>query len=163
MKLYFPEETHKFEKATAGHRLRREIIATRLSNEIVDTCGATFVNRLMEVSGAGVSDIALSYEAARRILELKLWRGCRRARQQAPAALQTDLYNTAVDLLAEQVNKIVSDVEASKVLAKRGVAGLVDQYKEPIQALKKALPEILPPAAATALKSRIASWKERKA
>ena len=164
LKLYFPDETHKFEKATAGHRLRREIIATRLSNEIVDTCGATFVNRLMEVSGAGVSDIALSYEAARRILELRSFGAAVDALDnRAPAALQTDLYNTAVDLLVEQVNKIVSDVEASKVLAKRGVAGLVDQYKEPIQALKKALPEILPPAAATALKSRIASWKERKA
>ncbi|MCB2098133.1 MAG: NAD-glutamate dehydrogenase [Parvularculaceae bacterium] len=161
---YFPEETHKFTKAIAGHRLKREIIATRLSNEIVDTCGATFVNQLMEVSGASVPDIALSYEAARRILELRSYGGGVDALDnKAPAELQTDLYNTAVDLLAEQVNKIVSDVEASNVLAKRGVAGLVEQYKEPIQSLKKALPDILPPAAAQALKTRVAYWRQRNA
>ena len=162
--FYFPEATHKFTAAIAGHRLKREIIATRLSNEIVDTCGATFVNQLMEISGAGVSDIALSYEAARRILELRNYGAAVDALDnKAPAALQTDLYNAAVDLLAEQVNKIVSDVEASNALAKRGVTGLVDQYKEPIQALKKALPDILPPAAAQALASRVAYWRGRRA
>jgi glutamate dehydrogenase len=162
--LYFPEDTHKFKKAVAGHRLKREIIATRMSNEIVDTCGATFVSQLMEISGASYADIALSYEAARRILELRAFGEAVDALDnKAPAALQTDLYNSAVDLLSEQVNKIVSDVEASNALAKRGVKGLVDQYKEPIQALKKALPEILPPAAAQSLAARITHWKERGA
>ncbi|MEK7264732.1 MAG: NAD-glutamate dehydrogenase [Pseudomonadota bacterium] len=161
---YFPDETHKFVKAIEGHRLKREIIATRVSNEIVDTCGATFVNQLMEVSGASIADISLSYESARRILDLKNFGAAVDGLDsKAPAALQTDLYNTAVDLLAEQVNKIVSDVEASNALAKRGVAGLVEQYKEPIQALKKALPEILPPSAAQSLQTRIAFWKGRGA
>ncbi len=161
LSFYFPDETHKFTKAIAGHRLKREIIATRLSNEIVDTCGATFVNQLMEVSGASIPDISLSYESARRILDLRAYGAAVDALDnKAPAALQTALYNTAVDLLAEQVHKIVSDVEASNALAKRGVAGLVEQYYEPIQALKKALPEILPPAPATALQTRIAFWKQ---
>ncbi|OFW99552.1 MAG: hypothetical protein A3E78_00135 [Alphaproteobacteria bacterium RIFCSPHIGHO2_12_FULL_63_12] len=164
LNFYFPDETHKFVKAIEKHRLKREIIATRVSNEIVDTCGATFVNQLMEVSGAGVADIALSYESARRILDLRNFGAAVDGLDnKAPAALQTDLYNTAVDLLAEQVNKIVSDVEASNALAKRGVAGLVEQYKEPIQALKKALPDILPPSAAQGLTTRIAYWKGRGA
>jgi glutamate dehydrogenase len=161
---YFPEETHRFKRAIAGHRLRREIIATRISNEIADTCGATFVNQLMEVSGASVPDIALSYEAARRILDLRDYGAAVDALDnKVPAALQTDLYNAAVDLLAEQVNKIIGDVEASHALAKRGVQGLVDQYKGPIQALKKALPDILPPAALVGLQGRVAMWSERGA
>lgn len=162
LSFYFPKATHKFSTAMASHRLRREIVATRLSNEIVDTCGATFVNQLMEVSGASVPDISLSYEAARRILELRSFGAAVDALDnKVPADLQTDLYNTAVDLLAEQVNKIVSDVEASDALAKRGVSGLVEQYKEPIQALKAAMAEILPPAASQALQTRIAYWKGR--
>jgi glutamate dehydrogenase len=162
--LYFPEQTHKFKKAIAGHRLKREIIATRLSNEIVDTCGATFVTQLMEVSGAGVADVALSYEAARRILELRAFGQAVDALDNvAPAALQTDLFNVAVTLLEEQVNKIVSDVAASNALAKRGVIGLVDQYKEPIQGLKKALPDILGPIASQSLSARATTWRERGA
>ncbi|MEZ5920111.1 MAG: NAD-glutamate dehydrogenase [Parvularculaceae bacterium] len=157
---YFPEALHKFKASLTGHRLRREIIATRLSNEIVDTCGATFVHRLIEASGAGFGEITISYEAARRILELRGFGDEVDALDNsAPATLQTDLFLTAVKLLAEQVYKIVSDVEASTILANEGVGGLIEQYKEPIQKLKKALPEILPPAAAKQLKSRIEMWK----
>ena len=157
--FYFPEETHKFEKAMKSHRLRREIIATRLSNEIVDACGATFMDQLMEVSGAGFADVALSYEAARRILELSAFGAAVDALDnKVPASLQTDLYSTAVALLEEQVNKIISNVEAGDVLAKRGIKGVVDQYKDPIQALKAALPSILPADEARALKDRADRW-----
>jgi glutamate dehydrogenase len=162
--FYFPDETHKFENALAAHRLRREIIATRLSNEIVDACGATFMDQLMEVSGAGFADVALSYEAARRILELSAFGAAVDALDnKVPASLQTDLYSTAVALLEEQVNKIISNVEAGNVLAKRGIKGVVDQYKDPIQALKAALPAILPADEARALKDRADRWKAQGA
>ncbi len=162
--FYFPDETHKFHKALNAHRLRREIIATRISNEIVDTCGATFMDQLMEVSGAGFADVALSYEAARRILELQDFGAAVDALDnKAPAALQTDLYSTAVALLEEQVNKIISNVEAGDVLAKSGIKGVVDQYKDPIQALKVALPSILPADEALALKERAERWKAQGA
>ncbi len=158
--FYFPDETHKFEKALKAHRLRREIIATRISNEIVDTCGATFMDQLMEISGAGFAEVALSYEAARRILELRdFGAAVDSLDNRAPASLQTDLYSTAVALLEEQVNKIISNVEAGNVLAKRGIKGVVDQYKDPIQSLKVALPLILPPDEARALNDRADRWK----
>ncbi len=158
--FYFPDETHKFQKATRAHRLRREIIATRLSNEIVDACGATFMDHLMEVSGAGFADVTLSYEAARHILELTAFGAAVDALDnKVPASLQADLYSTAVALLEEQVNKIISNVEAGDVLAKRGIKGVVDRYKEPIQALKTALPSILPADEARALKERADHWK----
>jgi len=161
---YFPNETHKFEKAMSVHRLRREIIATRISNEIVDTCGATFMDQLMEASGAGFADVALSYEAARRILELHDFGAAVDALDnKAPAALQTDLYSTAVALLEEQVNKIISNVEAGNVLSRRGIKGVVDQYKEPIQALRAALPLILPADECRALNERTERWKNEGA
>jgi glutamate dehydrogenase len=162
--FYFPDETHKFEKAMKSHRLRREIIATRISNEIVDTCGATFMDQLMETSGAGFAEVALSYEAARRILELRdFGAGVDALDNKAPASLQTDLYWTAVALLEEQVNKIISNVEAGDVLAKRGIKGVVDQYKAPIQTLKKVLPSILPADEARALEERTDRWMKQGA
>ena len=66
---YFPDDLSKFEKAIAGHRLRREIIISRLVNQIVDVCGPVFVMHLTEQTQASVADIArgfvVAYEALR--------------------------------------------------------------------------------------------------
>ena len=40
---YFPAALHRYGEAIDNHRLRREIIATRMANEIIDTCGVAFV------------------------------------------------------------------------------------------------------------------------
>jgi len=66
---YFPDDLCKFDKAMAGHRLRREIIISRLVNRIVDVCGPLFVMHLTEQTQASVADIArgfvVAYEALR--------------------------------------------------------------------------------------------------
>jgi len=158
---YFPDATHGFVQAIVKHRLRREIIATRLANEIIDTCGATFIHRIKEQSGADTAEIALGYEAARHILDLGDFAAAvDNLDNKASAEIQVNLYNAASDLLAEQVYKIVSDVAASNILQRRGVKGLVDQYRAPIQALKAALPDVLSPPAAKALKARSIGWRK---
>jgi len=161
---YFPEATHGFQGALAGHRLKREIIATRMSNEIVDACGATFVHGLMEASGASVVDVVHTYEAARRILQLRdFGQRVDALDNQVPAEVQIQLYATAVKLLKGQVNKFLRDAEASRLLSERGIRGLVDQYREPVQKLMLDLPEILPTAASRALTERVQEWKGRGA
>jgi glutamate dehydrogenase len=161
---YFPDALHGFKHAMLKHRLRREIIATRLSNEIVDTCGATYVREIMEVTGASFAEVALAYEAARGILNLGEYAaGVDALDAKVPAETQTALYLAAVELLEEQVDKIVSDHAASETLAKRGVKGVVDDYTAPIQALKTAMPTALPAAAAAALAARAMALKAQGA
>lgn len=46
------------------HRLRREIIATQLSNQIVNSVGITFVYRLQTETGASVAEIVRAYTVA---------------------------------------------------------------------------------------------------
>ncbi|CAK9042076.1 NAD-specific glutamate dehydrogenase (NAD-GDH) (NAD(+)-dependent glutamate dehydrogenase) [Durusdinium trenchii] len=67
---YFPSALHGFTKPVVSHPLRREIIATRLSNEIVDTCGVGFAQRVAETTGVEFATIALAYEAVRKIYNL---------------------------------------------------------------------------------------------
>ncbi|MBI1366887.1 MAG: NAD-glutamate dehydrogenase [Alphaproteobacteria bacterium] len=158
---YFPEPLHGFTDAIVRHRLRREIIATRLSNEIVDTCGASFPYRAVEATGARPAQVALAYEAARRILNLGDYAAAVDALDnKAPAGLQIALYNAAADLLREQLYRIVSDPDASTLLGKRGLKGVIEQYHEPIKALKESLYAVLSAPAAAALKARIADWKK---
>jgi glutamate dehydrogenase len=53
---YFPAPVaERFADAVAGHRLRREIIATELANSLVDTLGMTFVHRLARDTGASLT------------------------------------------------------------------------------------------------------------
>jgi NAD-specific glutamate dehydrogenase len=54
--------------------LRREIIASRVSNDLVNRAGTTFAFRLADETGAGADDIARAYTAAREVFGLRgLW------------------------------------------------------------------------------------------
>ncbi|GAB1256988.1 NAD-glutamate dehydrogenase GdhB [Aurantivibrio plasticivorans] len=57
----------RFSDAIAAHRLRNEIIATQLANDMVNTMGFTFVQRLSESTGASADQIAKAYVTARDI------------------------------------------------------------------------------------------------
>ena len=52
---YFPAPLAVYEDEMSRHRLRREIISTILSNEIVNMCGATFGSRLKQSAECGSS------------------------------------------------------------------------------------------------------------
>ncbi len=67
---YFPEPLERFGEEMQSHRLRREIIATVLSNEIVNMAGATFPERLKRSAEVGAGPMVLAFEAARRIFRL---------------------------------------------------------------------------------------------
>ncbi len=59
---YFPTAlVARCPDALRVHRLRREIIATTLTNEIVDLMGATFFTRTMRESGATVPEITRAF------------------------------------------------------------------------------------------------------
>ncbi len=56
------------------HRLKREIVATQVANDLVDHMGVVFVRRLMDSTGAERADIARAYVIARDSFQLpRLW------------------------------------------------------------------------------------------
>lgn len=61
----FPSLLSKtYANSMEDHRLRREIIATQLSNQIVNSVGITFVYRLQTETGATVPEIVRAYTVA---------------------------------------------------------------------------------------------------
>ncbi len=65
---YFPVEIReRFPEAVRTHRLRREIIATSIVNNMVNLAGISFDHRMTEDSGASVSDVARAFLASREI------------------------------------------------------------------------------------------------
>lgn len=58
------------------HSLRRELIATQLANDVINTMGMTFVQRQMESTGAGYRDIAMAWLTVRELFEFDELFGC---------------------------------------------------------------------------------------
>ncbi|HUL08479.1 MAG TPA: NAD-glutamate dehydrogenase [Candidatus Acidoferrum sp.] len=87
---YFPPRLReKFSDGIARHRLRREIVTTVISNELVNRAGITFVHEVREGTGMGSADIARAYLAARGVFGMpKLWQQIEALDAKVPAALQ---------------------------------------------------------------------------
>ena len=65
---YFPSELRgRFAAQIARHRLRREIIATQLANQMVNLAGISFDHRMTEDTGAGVVDVSRAWVVARDV------------------------------------------------------------------------------------------------
>lgn len=74
---YFPTPVReRAAEAMRSHRLRREIIATRVTNHMVNRMGSTFVYRLGEETGAVAQDVARAFTAVLEVFEVgRLWAG----------------------------------------------------------------------------------------
>ena len=93
LQAYFPKVlTEKFSAAIASHPLKREIIATHVTNTLVNRMGATFVNFLAAEAAAKTADVVRAYTLAREIFDLEtLWDQVDTLDAQIPSALQLDL------------------------------------------------------------------------
>jgi glutamate dehydrogenase len=68
---YFPSPLReRFRGYMDRHPLRREIIATRVVNELINTSGTTFMFRLNEETGASPQDITRAYLVAREVFDM---------------------------------------------------------------------------------------------
>ncbi|MBL7478838.1 NAD-glutamate dehydrogenase [Legionella bononiensis] len=82
----------RFSKQMQDHPLRREIIATRLSNIIVNEMGFTYVYRLQDETGAPVSAIVRAYMIARTVLDLEsIWKQIEELGTKISAQQQIDM------------------------------------------------------------------------
>ena len=91
--LYFPEPLiKKYRKFIRRHRLRREIIATRLANSIVNRASVVFALMAQEETGRDASDVARAYVITRDAFSLRaLWAEIESLDNKLPAALQTEM------------------------------------------------------------------------
>ncbi|MGQ0532031.1 MAG: NAD-glutamate dehydrogenase [Caulobacteraceae bacterium] len=133
LKQYFPRALWKFEAEMARHRLRREIIATRLANDLVNRCGPSFVDRIKEISRARTVTVALAFEASRRIFELEaLVIRIDALDNKVPAAAQTALHQRVGGALRRAVTYLARNAgfESDKPPS---VLDVVARYYEPVR------------------------------
>ncbi|MFT6761494.1 MAG: glutamate dehydrogenase [Candidatus Aldehydirespiratoraceae bacterium] len=113
---YFPSALRKrFPETLLNHRLRREIIATGLVNNMVNLGGISFDHRMTEDSGASVADVARAFVASRNIFRFdERWREI----DGLTSAVSLD---TQIDLLLEV-----------RRMAERGTSWLLRHHSPPL-------------------------------
>ncbi|WP_129360194.1 MULTISPECIES: NAD-glutamate dehydrogenase [Micrococcaceae] len=80
---YFPEAvTERFRAQLDDHPLRREIICTRVANEMVNLAGITYAYRAVEETGASVATVASAFLVTRELFDI---RELMRAHRELPA------------------------------------------------------------------------------
>src|SRR3546814_9867084 len=63
-----------FAGAIADHQLRREIIATKIANRIVNRMGVVHPFELVEEEGCSLGDVAAAFVAVERLLDMReIW------------------------------------------------------------------------------------------
>ncbi len=87
---YFPQPLRrKYSQQIMRHRLHREIIATVVTNGIVNRVGITFVHECREKTGMSAADVARAYAISREILAMRdLFAAIERLDNMVPAAVQ---------------------------------------------------------------------------
>ncbi|WP_119343202.1 NAD-glutamate dehydrogenase [Facilibium subflavum] len=73
--MEFPKELReKYADLMLNHALRREIVATQMTNKLILHVGVTFIQRLYDETGASVSDIVKAFCAVIEMFDIdKLW------------------------------------------------------------------------------------------
>ena len=75
LERYFPAVlAERYRGHMENHPLRREIIATHITNSLVNAAGLTLVNRYCDELGYSASNLARAYAAARAIFEIPTYR-----------------------------------------------------------------------------------------
>ncbi|MDB6099499.1 MAG: hypothetical protein JWN58_2202, partial [Gammaproteobacteria bacterium] len=94
---YFPQPVQKrFAKRIKRHRLRREIIATAITNSLINRMGPVFPVRAQDDTGADPAAIARAYSIAREVFAVRnIWAQIEALDNRIPAAVQyTAMFQT---------------------------------------------------------------------
>lgn len=90
---YFPRPLQeRFPKALKEHRLRREIVATSVTNSMINRAGPAFINEMRHRTGNPAPEIARAYTITREVFGLRaIWSAVEALDDQAPAAAQIQM------------------------------------------------------------------------
>jgi glutamate dehydrogenase len=139
---YFPVPLHeKYAGHMQRHRLKREIIATAVTNSTINRMGATFMMRMQEDTGKGPAAIAKAYTAAREILDARqLWALIEALDSKVAENTQIDAVKQIWSLLRHMTRWLLNRPGGSLDVAEN-----VARYQDAVSALRNVLPEVLTP------------------
>jgi glutamate dehydrogenase len=149
---YFPKHMQeKYSGEITSHKLRREIIATMLSNSMINRGGPDFVTRLAEETGANVAEIAAASALARDSFRLRaLNTAVDELDNKIKGRVQTELY-----LDAQRLLKLATTWYLRHENLGGGLEALIARYERGIEEVSGQLGDFVPLEAQEGVKARV--------
>ncbi len=138
--IYFPEPLREpFATTMESHPLRREIIATYITNSLLNRMGSVFNFKLQEETGESGAVIARAYSAAREMFAARqLWADIEALDNRVAASVQIDLHLQSRRLLEQATLWLLRNRRPPLV-----IDTLVNQFSAGISVLRAELPKLL--------------------
>jgi len=132
----FPERlVAAYPEPLQRHRLKPEIVATQLANDMVNTLGPSFANRLRQSTGAELAQIVTAYVITRDLFELpRLWQQIEALDNRVPASVQLEMMSDLVRLSRRACRWVLRQPELL-----RNAAEAVARYRDGVAALGRSL------------------------
>jgi glutamate dehydrogenase len=145
---YFPSELRRrFPAGIAGHSLRRDIIATGLTNAVLNRGGPAMAVRLADETRRTTADVALAFLAVREVFALPaLWQRIDALDGKLGGSTQLGLYQRTRELVNAQTLFMLRYDRAG-----RGLSDTIALNQATLAALKPVLASLLPSRLATGL------------
>jgi glutamate dehydrogenase len=146
LERYFPRVLReRYPAHLRRHSLRREIIVSRVVNDLVNRAGTTFVFRLGDETGAGAADVVRAYTAAREVFDLpRLWAEIEALDGAVPAETQIAMMLRSRVLLERSTRWLLRNRRRPL-----DIAATVARYAPGAAEVAEILPTLLEPAADT--------------
>ncbi|HXD65652.1 MAG TPA: NAD-glutamate dehydrogenase [Solirubrobacteraceae bacterium] len=141
LERYFPAPLpERYARHIGHHRLRRELIATIVANQLVDRAGMTFVFRLAEETGAGAPQLARAYAVARDVFEMhSFWDAVEALDNRIEAGTQLSMLIEARRLVERAARWVVRAGPRAGI----DVTAMTDRFAPGAKLLATALPGVL--------------------
>lgn len=141
LEAYFPVQLReRFPEQVQRHPLRREIIATVVANDVVNTGGTTFVFRAMEETGADAATVVHAYVAIKEIYAFGPFLD---AVSALPASVSGEAkartYLDARRVLDRAVRWFINHRTSAQATIGEGI----EYFRDDVLALAETLPEVL--------------------
>jgi glutamate dehydrogenase len=154
---YFPRAgAERFPQELVNHRLRREIIATGLSNRIVNLAGPVFVHRMKEISNTSAARVARAYVEAVGGFSLEALKArVETLDGRMDAAAQTGMFADIVELLRRLGLWFILNVPQDAALGET-----ISRYRDGVETLHGSFATLVSPFEAQTTEARIAQLQK---
>jgi glutamate dehydrogenase len=137
---YFPRKLQElYANEILQHPLRKEIIATLLSNMITNNIGIGFGYRIREETGASIENIAKAYVVCVEVLELnETWRALEQLDNVVQEHYRYECFRTVSGLLERSISWLLRNKSANF-----DVSHLIEHYQADIKILHNVISNVI--------------------